>query len=169
VEGILWDQAEISARFSTIGVRHALVAGVEGGQEISNPIRSSYTISGVNTVPDTTLLDPNEAQPFTGTEYTTSVVHTKAKSVGIYFVDTLKLGRLFELSGGARWDRFDTAYNLYQPTPPAGGTVTAAVAPISRLDEQPSYRAALVYKPSTRGSLYFDYGTSWDPDAESLS
>lgn len=169
VEGILWDQTEVSARFSTVGVRHDLVAGVEGGQEISNPTRYSYTISGVNTVPDTTLLDPNEAQPFAGTGYVTSIVHTKSKSFGVYFIDTVKLGRLFELSGGVRWDRFDTGYNLRQPTPPPGGTVTTAVPPLSRLDEQPSYRASIVYKPSTRGSLYFDYGTSWNPDAESLS
>lgn len=169
VEGILWDQTEVAARLSALGVRHEFVAGGEGGQEISNPIRTSYTINGVNTVPDTTLLNPNEGQPFVGTGYITSIVHTKSKDIGLYFIDTMKLGRLFELSGGVRWDRFATGYNLYQPTPPAGGTVTAAVPPISRIDEQPSYRAALVYKPSTRGSLYFDYGTSWDPDAESLS
>lgn len=169
VESILWDQTELTARFSTLGVKHDLAAGIEGGQEISNPIRSSYTISGINTVPETTLVNPNEAQPFVGTGYITSIVHTKSQSVGVYFIDTAKLGRLFELSGGMRWDRFNTGYNLYQPTPPAGGTVTAAVAPISRIDEQPSYRAAFVYKPSTRGSVYFDYGTSWDPDAESLS
>ena len=96
-------------------------------------------------------------------------MHTKSKSVGLYFVDTVKLGRLFELSGGVRWDRFNTGYNLYQPTPPAGGTVTAAVRRSAGIDEQPSYRAAFVYKPSTRGSVYFDYGTSWDPAAESLS
>ncbi len=170
VEGDLWDQTEITAHFDVHGVRNALVAGVEGGQEISNPIRTSYTINKVNTVPDTTLLDPNEDQPFAGTGYITSIVHTKSKSVGLYFVDTMKLSRFFELSGGARWDRFDTGYNLYQPTaPPAGGTVTAPVGPISRLDEQPSYRAAFVYKPSARGSVYFDYGTSFDPAAESLS
>jgi len=169
VEGILWDQTEVAAEFNLLHARHDLVAGVEGGQEISNPTRYSYTIGGINTVPYTTLLDPNEAQPFSGTGYVTSVVHTKSKDLGVYFIDTVKLGRLFELSGGVRWDRFNTGYNLYQPAPPAGGTVTAAVAPISRLDEQPSYRAAFVYKPSSRGSLYFDYGTSWDPDAESLS
>ncbi len=133
VESDLWDQTEMSARFKTLGIRHALVAGVEGGQETSNPIRTSYTINKVNTVPQTTLLDPNESQPFSGTGYISSIVHTKAKSLGVYFVDTLNLGRLFELSGGVRWDRFDTSYNLYQPTPPAGGTVTPAVAPISRL------------------------------------
>jgi catecholate siderophore receptor len=169
VEGILWDQTEISARFNTLGAKHDLVAGAEGGQEISNPIRSSHTINGINTVPEATLLNPNEAQPFSGTGYITSIVHTQSKSIGVYFIDTMKLGRLFELSGGVRWDRFNTGYNLYQPTPPAGGTVTAAVPPISRLDEQPSYRAAFIYKPSDRGSLYFDYGTSWDPSAESLS
>jgi catecholate siderophore receptor len=168
-EGILWDQVEMSSRLKTAGIRHDLVAGIEGGQEISNPIRYSYTINKINTVPDTTLLNPNEDQPFSGTGYITSIVHTKSKSVGVYFIDTMKLGRLFELTGGVRWDRFDTEYNLYQPAPPAGGTVTASVAPISRLDEQPSYRAALVYKPSSHGSLYFDYGTSWNPDAESLS
>jgi catecholate siderophore receptor len=169
VEGILWDQTEVTARFKTLGIPHNLVAGAEGGQEISNPIRTSYTINKINTVPDTTLLNPDEAQPFAGTPYITSIVHTKSKSAGVYFIDTMKLGRLFELSGGVRWDYFNTGYNLYQPTPPANGTVTATVAPISRVDEQPSYRAAFVYKPSTRGSLYFDYGTSWNPDAESLS
>jgi catecholate siderophore receptor len=169
VEGDLWDQTEVSSRFSTHGVKHSLVAGVEGGQETSNPIRTSYTISKVNTVPSTTLVDPNEDQPFAGTGYISSIVHTKSKSVGLYFVDTAKLGKLFELSGGVRWDRFDTGYNLYQPTPPAGGAVTASVPPINRVDEKPSYRAAFVYKPSTRGSIYFDYGTSFNPAAESLS
>jgi catecholate siderophore receptor len=169
VEGDLWDQTEVTARFNTFGIRHALVAGVEGGQEISNPIRYSYTINKINTVPTAMLIDPNAQQPFGGTGYISSVVHTKSDSVGLYFVDTIKLGRLFELSGGVRWDRFDTGYNLYQRTPPAGATVTANVPPISRIDEQPTYRAAFVYKPSTHGSFYFDYATSFDPAAESLS
>jgi catecholate siderophore receptor len=169
VEGDLWDQTEVTARFKVFGIPNSLAAGVEGGQEISNPIRSSYTINGLNTVPLTFLQNPNTGQPFYGTQYISSIVHTKSESVGVYFVDTLRLGRLFELSGGVRWDRFDTGYNLWQPAPPAGGTVTAPVAPISRVDEQPSYRAAFVYKPSSHGSVYFDYGTSFNPAAESLS
>ena len=169
VEGDLWDQVEVTARFKVLRIPNSLAAGVEGGQEISNPIRSSYTINGLNTVPSTFLQNPNTGQPFSGIQYISSIVHTKSESVGIYFVDTVKLGRLFELSGGVRWDRFDTGYNLWQPTPPTGGTVTAPVAPISRVDEQPSYRAAFVYKPSSHGSVYFDYGTSFNPAAESLS
>lgn len=170
VEGNLWDQTELATRFKFFGMRHALVAGAEGGQEFSNPIRTNYNISGINTVPSATLINPNEQQPFSGTGYILSVAHAKSKSVGLYFVDTVHLGRLFELSGGIRWDRFDSGYSLYQPTPPpTGGTKTTTIGPISRIDKQPTYRAAFVYKPSTHGSVYFDYGTSFNPSAESLA
>ena len=113
VESDLWDQTEVTARFKIFGFKNSLVAGVEGGQEISNPIRSSYTINKINTVPSASLLDPNTQQPFSRTGYITSIVHTKSESVGLYFVDTVKLGDLFEISGGVRWDRFDTGYNLW--------------------------------------------------------
>lgn len=170
VEGDLWDNTELTAHFSVGGMRNDLVTGIEGGREVSNPIRTSYSISGVNTVPSATFLNPNTAQSFSGTGYISSIAHTTSRSVGVYFLDTVKLGRLFELSGGVRWDRFATNYNLYQPMPPpTGGTVTAAVPPTFRIDEQPTYRAAFVYKPNHHGSVYFDYGTSFNPAAESLS
>ncbi len=185
VEGDLWDQTEVTLHFRTAGMRHELTGGIEGGQEISNPIRYAYAINKLNTVPSTTLLAPNTAQVFGGTGYVTSIVHTKAESYGIYFVDTLHLNRYFDLSGGVRYDRFDTGYNGYQPTPPAGGTVSATcpagtttpgattcsttIGSFSRVDAQPTYRAAFVYKPNPHGSVYFDYGTSFNPSAESLA
>jgi catecholate siderophore receptor len=170
VEGDLWDQTELTARFKVLGMRNDFDGGVEGGQEVSNPIRTSYTINKVNTVPSANLLHPNAADSFGGTGYITTVVHTKSQSAGLYFVDTVHLGNLFELSGGVRWDYFDTVFNSYQPVPPpAGGTVSAPIGPISRTDKQPSYRAAFVYKPTKHGSVYFDYGTSFNPAAESLS
>ena len=39
----------------------------------------------------------------------------------------------------------------------------------SRLDQKPSWRAAAVYKPTDKGSIYFGYGTSFNPSAEALS
>ena len=170
VEGDLWAQAELTARFEVLGVRNDFDGGIEGGREVSNPIRTSHTINKINTVPSANLLHPDTDDRFSGTGYITTVVHTKSQSAGLYFVDTVHLGQLFELSGGIRWDYFDTVYNSYQPTPPPpGGTVSATVGPISRLDKQPSYRAAFVFKPTRNGSIYFDYGTSFNPSAESLS
>jgi catecholate siderophore receptor len=170
VEGDLWDQTELTARFKALGIRNSLVTGVEGGQEVSNPIRTSYTINKANTVPATHLLAPATADSFAGTGYITSVVHTKSKSVGLYFVDTVHLGRFIEASGGVRWDRFDTVFNSYQPVaPPTGGTVSAAIPLTRQVVAKPTYRAALVFKPNSHGSVYFDYGTSFNPSAETLS
>lgn len=158
VEGDLWDQTELTARFKVLGVRNDLVGGVEGGQEISNPIRTTF-----RNVTPTNLANPNPQDPFSGTGTVASVTHVKSQSVGLYFVDTVHLGRMFDLSGGVRWDYFDTRYSLYVPnttTPP-----TVASQDVSK----PTYRAAFVYKPNSHGSVYFDYGTSFNPSAESLS
>jgi catecholate siderophore receptor len=170
VEGDLWDQTDITARFKLFGIRNDFDGGAEGGQEISNPVRTSYTVNGLNTVTPTNLANPTPADVFSGTGYISSVTHTKSKSVGIFFVDTVHLGRLFELSGGVRWDYFDTLYNLYAPpTSVAGAALTTAIPPVSQTVHQPSYRAAFVYKPTSHGSVYFDWGTSFDPSAETLS
>jgi catecholate siderophore receptor len=170
VEGELWDQTELTAKFKLAGIRNDFAGGVEGGREISNPRKTSYTENKINSVTPTNLVNPNTSDVFSGTGYISSITHVKSESVGVYFVDTMKLGRRFEASGGVRWDYFDTLFNLYAtPTSVAGAALTAAIPPISQKVTQPTYRAAFVYKPTQHGSVYFDYGTSFNPSAESLS
>ena len=170
VEGDLWDQTEVTAHFKTFGIRNDFAGGVEGGREVSNPIKTSYTQYGINSVKPTNLANPTPSDVFSGNGYITSITHVTSQSVGIYFVDTLKLGRWVELSGGVRWDYFDTSYNLYAPaTTIPGAALTPNIAPLEQKVEQPSYRAAIVFKPNAHSSVYFDYGTSFDPSAETLS
>ena len=88
-----------STHINIFGVRNDLDAGAEGGQEISNPVRTSYTVSGLNTVPSTNLANPNPGGAvFGGEGYISSITHTKSDSAGIFFLDTVHLSRLFELS-----------------------------------------------------------------------
>jgi catecholate siderophore receptor len=170
VEGDLWDQTELTAHFNIAGIHNDFAGGVEGGQEISNPIKYSYTENGINSVTPTNLSNPTPQDVFSGTGYITSITHVKSKSTGVYFVDTMKLGRFIELSGGVRWDYFNTLYNLYAPaTSISGAKLTANIPYIDQTVRQPSYRAAIVYKPNSNGSVYFDWGTSFNPSAESLS
>jgi catecholate siderophore receptor len=172
VEGDLWDQTELTAKFKVAGIRNDFAGGVEGGREVSNPVKYSYTENKINSVTPTSLLAPTPQDVFSGIGYIASITHVKSESVGLYFVDTMKLGRFIELSGGVRWDYFDTLFNLYDAPPPAnvtGYTLTTPIPPISQTVHQPTYRAALVFKPTQHGSVYFDYGTSFNPSAESLS
>jgi catecholate siderophore receptor len=154
VETMLDEQLDLTAKFRTGFLHHTFVAGVEGGKETSDPVRPTWT-----NVPTTSLFNPDPYQAFSGSGPITSIVHTTALSAAAYMLDTMQLGKKWDLIGGIRWDRFDTAY-------------TQQVAPASafnRIDEMPSWRAALVYKPVSIGTIYFDAGTSFNPSAESLA
>ncbi len=154
VEGMLDEQLDLSISFRTGFLRHMLVTGAEGIKEISDPTRPKWT-----NVPTTSLFDPDPYQPFSGVETISSQVHATALSAAAYLLDTVQLGKMWSLAGGIRFDRFDTAY-------------TQQVAPASafnRVDEMPSWRTALVFKPVPIGTLYVDAGTSFNPSAESLS
>jgi catecholate siderophore receptor len=153
-ETYLDEQLDMTAHFGTGFIRHELVAGMEAGRETSNPTRPTWT-----GVPTTGLLDPDPDQAFSGDAQITSRVHTVALTASAYVLDTMKLGRHWDVAGGVRWDRMDTDYRQS----------VAPVAKFSRVDEMPSWRAAVVYKPVSIGSLYFDAGTSFNPSAESLA
>jgi catecholate siderophore receptor len=153
-ETFLQNQFDVTSRFATGGLRHVLVTGFEASRETSDPTRTTFT-----GVPNTSLMSPNPAQAFAGTPTVSSRVDADAVSVGFYALDTVSLGDRVDVMGGARWDRFDADVRQ---------SVGAATA-FTRVDSQPSWRGALVYKPKASGSVYFDYGTSFNPSAESLS
>ncbi|HEX3436185.1 MAG TPA: TonB-dependent receptor [Pseudacidobacterium sp.] len=176
-ESFLWDQADATLNKHILGTKHLAVIGIEGGRETSDPVRPTFyapqivngSVVSINTVPTTSLLHPNENQSFSGTSLPSSNVHTTSTSVGVYALDTIELGKRWILSGGGRWDRFNTSYNAVNYAYPAPGQTTVTASQFNRLDEKPTWRAALIFKPEQNGSIYFDYGTSFNPSAETLS
>ncbi len=180
-EGLLWDQFDATVHAQTFGISHVIVIGAEGGQETSTPVRPTFNYVNpagktVNSVPTTSLLDPNEDQAFSGHSAPASNVHLTSNSYGLYALDTMQFGAHWEIVGGVRFDSFDSdEKSIVYPTPVmanAGGPVVQGPPVItypSRLDQKPSWRAAAVYKPTDKGSIYFGYGTSFNPSAEALS
>ena len=77
----------------------------------------------------------------------------------IYLIDTVKFGEKWEATGGLRFDQFNTSYKQ----------IVAPAVNLSNDAGMPSYRAAITYKPAPNGSIYFAFGTSFNPSAESLS
>ncbi len=165
VETFLQNQMDLVAKFNTGFVDHTLAAGWEIGPESSKPTYDN----GIN-IPTTSLLSPNENQPFSGTDFRRVTVSTTAFTVGAYVIDTLKFGPHWELSGGVRWDDFQSHYvaQFFSATPGMLGQPTTR-QDVHENDDKPSWRGSLIYKPVPNGSIYFDYSTSFDPSAESLS
>ncbi len=153
VESSLDEQLDLTAHFQTGPFMHTLTMGVEGGRETSDPTRPTYS-----NVPTTSLLAPDPSQALSGSVAITSKVTTTAKTAAAYVLDSIRFGK-WNLSGGLRWERFDADY-------------TQSIAPVAafhRVDQMPSWRAALTYDISQTGNVYAAAGDSFNPSAESLS
>jgi len=162
-ETYLEDQTDMTSRFSTGFVDHTLVTGIAIGRQTSDPTR--FTFTGV---PGTNLATPDPDQPFSATtSRISSQVGATAYTQAAYLVDTLKLAPQLDLLGAIRYDRFDA--HVHQNVTNVTSTNNQVAGSFSRVDEKPSWRGAIVYKPEEHGSIYVQYGTSFNPSAESLA
>ena len=94
-----------------VPIPHRLYPAHAGHRRRGRPrnVRSSRnTITGV---PTTSLLNPERKSALCrhfGAEHAGS---GDGHYLGAYALDTMQLGRKFDLIGGVRWDRFDTDYS----------------------------------------------------------
>lgn len=155
----VWDnQTDLTLRFDTGSIEHALVTGVEFIREKQENATRALTDGGLLT----DLYNPDPYQPWNGVSYRTGAkTEVTAESMALYTIDTLKLTENWELTAGGRWDRFDTGVDTV--------SVTGFTVPMSRQDDTFSWRAGVVYKPVEEGSIYAAYGTSFNPAAEGLA
>ncbi|HEV2645063.1 MAG TPA: TonB-dependent receptor [Acidobacteriaceae bacterium] len=161
-EDMLWDQVSGEAHFAVAHVGNDAQVMVEGGRERSDPKRNGYT------VPFVSATNPNPYDAFVPlAAFTNLRTHVASESFGVGFNDTVRLRAWLLVAGGVRFDYFSTqASNAVSGT----ATVPSYLSPtVERVDKQPTYRASVVVKPGNDGSLYFDWGTSFNPSAESLS
>ena len=167
-EELLTTQALARFDLGTGRVRHALVTGLEWSSEDSSP-----TFAFGIDVPGTSLVNPDPTQRFSASSMDPRVVaDTESDTLAAFALDTLKLGEAWNVTLGARWDRFDTHYVAERfagpPTPFDSGTRSGREEN-AQVDQVASYRAAVVYKPADRTSIYLAASTSFNPSAQSLS
>lgn len=160
------NQTDLTARFKTFGIEHALVTGVEFVREKN----LRYTRAALNA--STTLLNPNPFDAYTGTIFRNPLAgDVVATTQSAYILDTLKLHQKFEVNGSFRYDRYN-GEGFLPPTltVAANGIPTFGLtrAAIAKLDNLFNYRLAAVYKPFEIGSVYVSYGTAVNPSLSGL-
>ncbi len=163
VESFLDGQADLHANLQTGFIQHKIVAGVEGSNERSAPLLG-FALG----VPGTNLLNPVEDSFFSSTGTPPNLISdTHATGVGLYALDTLKFNEMFQLVGGVRWDSFRVNYGAtrYNATT---GAFTGAER-VVHTDKKFSYRTGAIFKPMEEGTIYFSFGNSFNPSAETLT
>ncbi|MGE0714268.1 MAG: TonB-dependent receptor [Alphaproteobacteria bacterium] len=152
-EEVFLNQTDVAIDFRTGFAEHKVSTGIEFGREINS--NKSFSQTGI---PATSLISPNPKESVAFTTALSGSTKATADTFGIYATDTVKLGEMFELIGGIRWDRFDADVENRLTNITTG-----------RVDEMFSYRAAAVFKPVKSQSYYIAYGTSFNPSAEYLA
>jgi catecholate siderophore receptor len=175
---IISNQTDLTLRFGTGFVSHALVVGVALSREAYSQNTGNFYRNANGTtylLAPESLYDPQHdfTQPINLkiAGHANSVVQNQA----VYAFDTLKFNEQWNLGFGARYEHNEARFESWTAAPaaslttPIGPLVAAATNPLVNDDDLLSYRGALVYKPVEPGSVYFAYGNSKLPSTSTVN
>ena len=134
-------QFSLIDRFSTGGLRHAVSAGADVNLE--NQFAPGLT--GLGTRAPVDIYHPNPLDPVLGYAPTRSLAWSRGETatVGLFAFDTVDLGSRWQLSGGARVERYDTDFTNVD----AAGVTTAN---LEGADTLVSGKAGVVFRASRK-------------------
>ena len=165
-------QSDYSGRFSAIGMRHEVLAGVDAALEKKTVYAArSAAQGGVNlTKPTTTIGSPDDGASLNEASRVLRVNNDYTSTgVGAYAQDLIALTPTWKLLLGLRFDKLKGEYNSYAiPTNAAGPEISTSYT--MNVSEW-SKRAGVLYQPSERLSFHLSGATSFNTsgDAYSLS
>ncbi|WP_179179657.1 TonB-dependent receptor [Pseudomonas sivasensis] len=101
----IFNNVELEGSFSTYGLEHRLLTGLELGSQRRDP----KLYSGGLTVPAIDLNQPNRHLSHTGRMSVSSDNHTEVESRAIYVQDQLRLNDQWQVLAGVRYDVFEVS------------------------------------------------------------
>lgn len=156
---LLTSQTDLLFSFETGALEHKGILGFEYTEEEFH--REPFAVLGTGPI---NLYRPNAYAPLipgTPVGPTGEMSHTKATTTAAYIFDTISVTDWLDLTGGFRYDQYDTDFFERD----AAGVRTR----LGRTDGVGSGQAAVVVKPAENGSVYFGWGTSFNPSGEAVS
>lgn len=178
-------QTDLTSRFSTGAVEHALVAGVsfsresfdlDTGSVLRNPNGSPVAL------PPMSLSRPNSNYVGPYNYFLTGRTEGTLTNQAVYVFDTLKFDEQWMLNLGARYEKNEgdsATWNIKTFTAPTPanpnpdntniGQVLGRAPVAANEDNLFSYRAGLVYKPVENGTVYLSYSNSKTPSKASVN
>jgi catecholate siderophore receptor len=147
------NQTSLSGRFATGGLRHASNLGIE----VTREAQFAPTLTGLGTRAPVDIFNPNPRDPIIGFSPARSGAFSRGDSttVAIYGFDSVELNDRWQVSGGLRWEHYDTQFESKDA---AGLT-----ANLDGADGLVSGKASVLFRINNAGNAYVSYGTSVTP------
>jgi len=156
----IFNQTELTAKFTASGFEHALLAGLELGHQNSSSVRKTGFFGAA------TFLNITATAPLaTATDFRASGTNadnaTKVDLAAVYLQDQIALNKEWKLLAGLRYDHFRTSFDDRR-------TLVAATD-LGRTDNAFSPRLGLTWAPTANATWYASYSTAFLPSGEQLS
>jgi catecholate siderophore receptor len=160
------NQTDLIWKFSTGGVKHQLLSGLELSRERLN--RWNYTLDADPASAGTQA--PTSITPLLNPDPNTSLSYTKTPNlrgesggdtVAVYAQDQMEFSKQWKALFGLRLEQFDA--NAKTTNIQTGATTAG---PFSRKDTMLSGRAGLIWQPSEPQSYYVSIANSYNPSGE---
>ncbi len=153
-------QSDYSNKFSALGYKHEMLAGVDMALEAKN----SYLPTGTSSKPSTTVGTPNTDASYNeaGRPVGKSGAF-QADNLGFYAQDLVQVAEHWKVLGGLRYDRMRGTFASFDPVT---GKMTGA---FEQTVGDWSQRVGALYQPTELSSFHFSYGTSFNTSADTYS
>jgi catecholate siderophore receptor len=151
---IFSNQTSLVDRFDTGTVHHAATAGLEYTFEQ----QWAPTLGGLGTRAPVSIFSPNPYDPVGAYNPVRTGAYSKGwtNTIAAYAFDTVDLGRRWQATGGARYERYDTEFR-------AVDSALVTTTNQNGKDGVVSGKAGLVYKIAGNGNAYVSYGSTVTP------
>lgn len=153
----------LTGTFATGTLTHTLSAGVEFQRETSHGDRFP-TQNNPGTGAAISIFDPNPNRAGLFSTAPTQTSAVRVTTIAAYVYDTVELGPQWEVTGGARLERYKVGIDSNTAAGAAQGPDGYEVKRTTV-----SGKLGLVYKPAENGSLYAAVGVSPQPPGSFLS
>ncbi|XCY74140.1 TonB-dependent siderophore receptor [Pseudomonas sp. CBR-F] len=148
------NNVELEGGFTTFGLEHRLLTGVELGNQRRDPKLYRAPLAAV---PSVDVYNPNPDLRHHGRLPAFSSSHTEAQSQGVYVQDQLRLNDQWQLLAGLRYDRFDVE-STNKLTNASEQVVSHSTSP----------RVGLVWTPLEHHSFYASWSKTFSPTGGGL-
>ncbi|KRA53386.1 TonB-dependent receptor [Pseudoxanthomonas sp. Root65] len=163
--GLALSQTDLTTRFNTGSVEHALVAGVSFMHETYELDNGNSQRNADGTAPVYPVMDIHDPDNV----YRGPINYVRAgrtdgtlDNQALYVFDTLKFNPQWELALGARYEHNEGDTRTINFS-------TGAIGNFENEDDLFSYRAGLLFKPAENGSVYLSYANSKTPSKASVN
>ena len=171
--GIAILQTDLTTRFDTGAIEHAVVAGAslseeDFGLDTGNVQRNPDGTTPV--LPPMDIANPYNLYDGPINYIRSNITEGSLSNQALYLFDTLKFDEKWMLNLGARWEHNegDTVVDTYGTSGATLGQVTAHTD-LDNEEDLFSYRAAVLFKPVEAGTIYLSYSDSRTPSKATVN